>query len=250
LTDFHGFSQNDNQKICKNPSNPCNPCAEKSLTKEDHDKIKAIFVFTFFAVFFFTFFEQAGTSLTFFANEATHLPIFHIFGWEFQMRASFFQSVNPVFVLILAPLFSLLWKKLGRREPSIPNKFGWGLFLQGIAFAVIAVGASVYLTSGTPVSMLWLVALYFFCTSGELCLSPIGLSMVSKLAPAKYMSLLMGVWLTSSFFGNLLAGYLASFYETWVMTTLFSVPAVLSFVFALFMWIMTRKVKEWMHGVE
>ncbi|MDR2627212.1 MAG: peptide MFS transporter [Dysgonamonadaceae bacterium] len=223
--------------------------ANKTLTKGERDKIKAIFTFTFFAVFFFAFFEQAGTSLTFFADEATRLPTFNLFGHTIQIRSSFFQSINPLFVLLLAPLFSMLWSKLGRREPSIPAKFGWGLFLQAIAFAVIAVGASVYLRSG-PVSMLWLVMLYFFCTTGELCLSPIGLSMVTKLAPAKYMSLLMGVWLMSSFFGNLLAGWLASFYEELRLTTLFSVPAVLSMVFAAFMWIMTKRIKVWMHGVK
>ncbi|MDR1679450.1 MAG: peptide MFS transporter [Prevotellaceae bacterium] len=240
------------------------PTENAPLSKDDKDRIKAIFVFTFFAVFFFAFFEQAGTSLTFFADEATRLPSFefdfsniNIFNWEkleepvvFHFRSSFFQSINPVFVLILAPLFSLLWKWLGRREPSIPNKFGWGLLLQGIAFAVIAVGASVYLADGKPVSMLWLVALYFFCTTGELCLSPIGLSMVTKLAPVKFMSLLMGVWLMSSFFGNLLAGFLASYYEELELTSLFSIPAALSVVFAVFMWLMTRKMKAWMHGVK
>jgi len=224
--------------------------ADEPLTKEDKDRIKAIFTFTFFAVFFFAFFEQAGTSLTFFAKEATHLPEINLFGLTtIQMRPSFFQSINPLFILILAPMFSLLWKKLGKREPSIPSKFGWGLMLQGIAFAVIAVGASVYLSNRMPVNMMWLVMLYFFCTTGELCLSPIGLSMVTKLAPAKFMSLLMGVWLMSSFFGNLLAGLLASFYETWELTTLFSVPAVLSVGFAAFIWIMAKRIKIWMHGV-
>ena len=227
------------------------PTQETPLTKEDKDKIKAIFTFTFFAVFFFAFFEQAGTSLTFFADEATRLPEINLFGLTtIQVRSSFFQSINPLFVLILAPAFSYLWRKLGRREPSIPAKFGWGLMLQGIAFAVIAVGASVYISGGKPVSMMWLVMLYFFCTTGELCLSPIGLSMVTKLAPAKFMSLLMGVWLMSSFFGNLLAGLLASFYETWELTTLFSVPAALSIVFAALMFIMTKRVKIWMHGVK
>ncbi len=220
------------------------------LTKEDRDKIKAIFAFTFFAVFFFTFFEQAGTSLTFFADEATRLPKINIFDREFQIHSSLFQSVNPFFVLMLAPLFSSLWRKLDKREPSIPAKFGWGLLLQGVGFAVIAVGASVYLSDKTPVSMMWLVMLYFFCSSGELCLSPIGLSMVTKLAPAKFMSLLMGVWLLSSFFGNLLAGMLASFYEKWELTTLFSIPALLSAVFACFMWLMTKRIKMWMHGIK
>lgn len=220
------------------------------LTKQEKDKIKAIFTFTFFAVFFFAFFEQAGTSLTFFADEATRLPVINLFGLaSFQIRSSFFQAINPVFILLLAPMFSTMWRKLGKKEPSIPVKFGWGLLLQGIAFAIVAVGASVYLKTG-PVSMLWLVMLYFFCTTGELCLSPIGLSMVTKLAPAKYMSMLMGVWLMSSFFGNLLAGQLASLYETWPLTSLFSLPAALSIVFALFMWILSKKVKTWMHGVK
>lgn len=221
----------------------------KPLSREERDKVKAIFTFTFFAVFFFAFFEQAGTSLTFFADGATRLPVFSLFGHTIQVRSSFFQSINPLFVLLLAPLLSMLWGRLGKKEPSIPAKFGWGLFLQAIAFAVITVGAGVYLRTG-PVSMIWLVMLYFFCTSGELCLSPIGLSMVTKLAPVKYMSLLMGVWLMSSFFGNLLAGWLASFYESMKLTTLFSVPAALSLIFAVFMWIMTKQIKIWMHGVK
>ena len=91
---------------------------------------------------------------------------------------------------------------------------------------------------------------YMFCTMGELCLSPVGLSMVSKLAPAKFMSLFMGVWLMASFGGNLLAGWLASYYESWSLTTLFSVPAGLSMLFGVIMWIMTGKIKRWMHGVQ
>ncbi|MBR3899229.1 MAG: MFS transporter, partial [Elusimicrobiaceae bacterium] len=89
-----------------------------------------------------------------------------------------------------------------------------------------------------------------FCTMGELCLSPVGLSMVTKLAPAKFMSLFMGVWLLASFFGNLLAGKLASYYDTWSTTTLFSVPAILSILFGIIMWGMTAKIKRWMHGVK
>lgn len=223
----------------------------KPLTQEDWDKIKAIFTFVFFAVFFFAFFEQAGTSLTFFAEEATNrwinLPIIG----QWQVPTSYFQAVNPVFIVLLAPVYSKMWINMGRKgtEPSIPNKFGWGLFLQGLGFLIIAIAASLFLKSG-PVGMIWIVALYLFCTLGELCLSPVGLSMVTKLAPAKFMSLLMGVWLMSSFFGNLLAGWLASYYESWELTTLFSVPAALSIAFALVMWMMVHKVKYWMHGVK
>ncbi len=157
--------------------------------------------------------------------------------------------MNPIFVVLLAPVFAKLWIKLGDKDPSIPAKFGWGLFLQGLAFAIIAIGAAIYQSSG-PVSALWLVFMYMFCTMGELCLSPVGLSMVTKLAPLKFMSLFMGIWLMGSFFGNLLAGWLASHYESWELTTLFSVPAIGSMLFGVIMWCIARKIKQWMHGVH
>ena len=223
--------------------------AKKPLTEEEKDKIKAIFTFVFFAIFFFAFFEQAGTSLNFFAKEATNLtPVLPFIG-QITLKASYFQAVNPIFVVLFAPIFAKMWLKMGTKDPSIPSKFGWGLFLQGIGFAAIAVGAALYQSSG-PVSAIWLILVYMFCTMGELCLSPVGLSMVTKLAPLKFMSLFMGVWLTASFFGNLLAGWLASYYESWSFTTLFSVPAVMSILFGIVMWIMTRKIKQWMHGVH
>ena len=216
----------------------------KPLTSEEIDKIKAIFTFVFFAIFFFAFFEQAGTSLNFFAEEATKLDLGFI-----KLKASYFQAVNPICVVVFAPIFAKMWIKMGDKNPSIPVKFGWGLFLQGIAFMIIAIGASIYSAKG-PVSALWLVFCYFFCTMGELCLSPVGLSMVTKLAPAKFMSLFMGVWLAASFIGNLLAGQLASYYDKWSLTTLFSVPAVCSILFGVIMWIMAGKVRKWMHGVN
>lgn len=235
--------------VGKNPDEEKVKVEDKPLTPDEWDKIKAIFTFVFFAIFFFAFFEQAGTSLSFFAKESTNLhPVLPFFG-EITLKASYFQAVNPIFVVLFAPIFAKMWIKMGDKELSIPGKFGWGLFLQGLAFVVIAVGASIFLTDG-PVNALWLVLFYMFCTMGELCLSPVGLSMVSKLAPAKFMSLFMGVWLTSSFFGNLLAGWLASYYESWNLTTLFSVPAVLSILFGIVMWIMTGKIRKWMHGTR
>lgn len=203
----------------------------------------------FFAVFFFAFFEQAGTSLNFFAKEATNLhPVLPFIG-EITLKASYFQAVNPIFVVLFAPIFAKLWLRMGDKNPTIPTKFGWGLFLQGIGFAAIVIGASLYTSSG-PVSAIWLILVYMFCTMGELCLSPVGLSMVSKLAPAKFMSLFMGIWLMASFAGNLLAGWLASYYESWELTTLFSVPAIGSMLFGVIMWIMAGKIKRWMHGVQ
>ncbi len=225
-----------------------NAAVNKPLTQEEKDKIKAIFTFVFFAVFFFAFFEQAGTSLNFFAKESINLnPVLPFIG-EVPLKASYFQAVNPIFVVLFAPLFAKLWIKMGDKDPSIPSKFGWGLFLQGIGFTIVAIG-STFIAQG-PVSALWLIFTYMFCTMGELCLSPVGLSMVTKLAPLKFMSLFMGIWLMASFFGNLLAGWLASFYESWSLTTLFSIPAGLSILFGIIMWIMTKKVLYWMHGVK
>ena len=233
----------------KDESAEQNAAADKPLTQEEWDKIKAIFTFVFFAVFFFAFFEQAGTSLNFFAKESTNLnPVLPFIG-EVPLKASYFQAINPIFVVLLAPMFAKLWIKMGDKDPSIPSKFGWGLFLQGIGFTAIVIGASLYAASG-PVSAIWLILVYMFCTMGELCLSPVGLSMVSKLAPAKFMSLFMGIWLMASFAGNLLAGWLASYYESWKLTTLFSVPAIGSMLFGVIMWIMAGKIKRWMHGVQ
>ena len=223
--------------------------ANKPLTQDEWDKIKAIFTFVFFAIFFFAFFEQAGSSLNIFAAEQTNLhPVLPFIG-EITLKASYFQAVNPIFVLLFAPLFAKLWVRLGTKDPSIPAKFGWGLFLQGVGFLAVVIGASLYTSSGR-VSAIWLVLTYMFCTMGELCSSPVRLSMVSKLAPVKFMSLFMGVWLTASFFGNLLAGWLASYYEAWSLTTLFSVPAIMSMLFGVIMWVMAGKVKYWMHGVK
>ena len=152
--------------------------AKKPLTAEEKDKIKAIFTFVFFAIFFFAFFEQAGTSLNFFAKEATNLtPVLPFIG-QITLKASYFQAVNPIFVVLFAPIFAKMWLKMGTKDPSIPSKFGWGLFLQGIGFAAIAVGAALYQSSG-PVSAIWLILVYMFCTMGELCLSPVGLSATS-----------------------------------------------------------------------
>ncbi len=225
---------------------------DKPLTAEDKDKIKAIFTFTFIAIFFFAFFEQAGSSLSKFAQTSIFLPVFNVpFIGALEVKASWFQSINPIAVVILAPLFAKMWINLGNKgkEPSIPVKFGLGVFLTGFGFLVLAIG-SMFLASG-PINMFWLIALYIIHTCGELCLSPVGLSMVSKLAPAKLMSLFMGVWLTASFFGNLLGGYFAAFSAALKsMTTFFAIPAIILMVFGIIVWLFAGKIRRWMHGVN
>jgi POT family proton-dependent oligopeptide transporter len=179
---------------------------DKSLKPFEIKRILVILILVFFVIFFWGAFEQAGASLTLFADRQTDR---HVFGWE--MPAAYFQSVNPLAVIILAPLFSILWGFLFkfRLEPSSPTKMAWGLTLVAIGFAVIAIPVS-NLVPGEKVSMWWLVALYIIHTMGELCLSPIGLSMVSKLAPLRLSSLLMGTWFLGNAAANKFAGTLSA----------------------------------------
>jgi POT family proton-dependent oligopeptide transporter len=157
-------------------------------------------------IFFWGAFEQAGASLTLFAERQTER---HILGTE--MPASYFQSVNPLAVICLAPLFSLLWGFLYKRkmEPSSPKKMAFGLALVALGYLVIALVVK-GLGMGDKVSMWWLFLLYIIHSMGELCLSPIGLSMVSKLAPLRLSSLLMGTWFLANAAANKFAGTLSA----------------------------------------
>ncbi|MFM2207143.1 MAG: hypothetical protein RL213_1118 [Bacteroidota bacterium] len=179
---------------------------DSSLTSEEKSRIWVIFILAFFVIFFWSAFEQAGASLTIFADQQTDR---HLGTWE--MPASWFQSVNPLGIIILAPLFSSLWLALGRKgmEPPSPLKMAMGLVLLCLGYIVIAAGVKGADTS-VKISMWWLIALYVLHTMGELCLSPIGLSMVSKLAPARFASLLMGTWFLANAAANKLAGSLSA----------------------------------------
>jgi proton-dependent oligopeptide transporter, POT family len=181
---------------------------DKSLTKVEKQRIGVIYIVAFFVIFFWAAFEQAGASLTFFAAEQTNRSVF---GWS--MPASWFNSFNAVFIVILAPLISIMWTKLSKRglEPASPYKQAYGLFLLALGYVFIAVGVD-GVEPGVKVSMIWLTGLYFIHTVGELFLSPIGLSMVNKLAPVRFASLLMGVWFLSTAAANNFAGFLSSFY--------------------------------------
>ncbi len=187
---------------------PASIIVDKSLTKEEKQRIWVIFIIAFFVIFFWSAFEQAGASLTFFAQEQTDR---HLFNWE--IPSSYFQSINAVAIVIFAPIFAWLWTKLGasNREPSSPVKQSLGLFLLAVGYLIIAVGVK-DLDPSVKVSMFWLVTLYTVHTFGELCLSPIGLSMVVKLAPVRFASLLMGVWFLSTATANKFAGDLSSLY--------------------------------------
>jgi POT family proton-dependent oligopeptide transporter len=188
-----------------------------TLGREERDRVSAIFILALFVVFFWMAFEQAGSSMTVFAARSTDRAAP---GWlasltgDALLPAAWFQALNPAFILLLAPLFSVLWRRLdaGARAPSTPLKMALGLLLLGAGFAVLTLGAGLA-DAGVAVSPGWLVAAYLLHTLGELCLSPAGLAMVTRLAPLRFASLLMGTWFLANFAANLLGGYLAGTLE-------------------------------------
>jgi POT family proton-dependent oligopeptide transporter len=179
------------------------------LTREEQQRIVAIFILAFFNLFFWSAYEQAGSSMNFFALERTNRVLF---GWE--INTSWFQSVNSLVIILFAPLFALVWTRLGRRgrEPSTPMKFVISLVLVSAGFVFLVIGA-MRSEGGARVSPLWLITAITLHTWGELCLSPVGLSMVTRLAPARLASFLMGAWWFSFFLSDTLAGFLASLVE-------------------------------------
>jgi POT family proton-dependent oligopeptide transporter len=180
--------------------------SDKSLSSTEKDRVGVIFIVSFFVIFFWSAFEQAGASLTFFAEEQTNRQL-----GSFRVPASFFQSLNSTFVVVFAPVFAWLWIKLGKREPSSPTKMAIGLMLLAFGYLWIAFGVK-DVSANVKVSMIWLVGMYAMHTWGELCLSPIGLSLVNKLAPLKFASLLMAVWFLANAAANKLAGVLSTLY--------------------------------------
>jgi len=180
--------------------------SDKTLNALEKKKVSVIFVVSFFVIFFWSAFEQAGASLTFFAEEQTNRTL-----GAYTIPSSFFQSLNSTFVVAFAPIFAWLWLKLGKYEPGSPAKMALGLFLLALGYLWIAFGVH-NVASGVKVSMIWLTGMYALHTCGELCLSPIGLSLVNKLAPIKFASLLMAVWFTANAFANKFAGVLSGLY--------------------------------------
>jgi proton-dependent oligopeptide transporter, POT family len=187
----------------------------------------AILVLFLASALFWSAFEQAGSSLNLFAERATNR---NVLGFVFP--AAWFQFVQPLFVIALAPVFAWLWIALRHHEPSIPTKFSLGLLFGGLAFAILIPAAKAN-AAGVLVSPWWLTATYFLQTLGELCLSPVGLSAITKLAPARVAGLMMGVWFLSISLGEYLAGRAASLYESLTVPTLFGVVTAFALIAAV-----------------
>jgi POT family proton-dependent oligopeptide transporter len=187
---------------------PVTILTDPTLTAREKQKIYVIFILSFFVIFFWGTFEQAGASLTFFADEQTDRTL-----GSSVVPASYFQSANALFIIIFAPIFAVLWTWMGKRgtEPSSPLKMAISLMLMAVGYLIIAFGVK-GVDASTKVSMFWLITMYMVHTFAELCLSPIGLALVNKLAPARFASLLMAVWFLATAAGNKLAGVLSGLY--------------------------------------
>lgn len=175
---------------------------------EDRGPTASIFIFLVFNIFFWLAFEQAGSSMNIFAEEKTDLRVTE----SWSVPATWLQSVNPGVIIFMGPVFAGLWTALGKRgrNPSQPAKIGIGLILLGLGFGVLTWGATTATAPGAKAHVLFLLVTYFIHTLGELCLSPTGLSYVTKAAPRRYVSLLMGIWFVSSFVANLAGGLIAA----------------------------------------
>ena len=217
---------------------------KKPLTQVEKDRLRVIFMLFVFVVLFWASFEQAGGLMNIYASEKTDRMV-----GAFEVPAGWFQSLNPLYIVILAPIFSLLWIKLGSKNPATPVKMVFGLLLTALGF-LFMVGAVVEQQSSGLASMWWLCAAYLFHTMGELCISPVGLSMTTKLSPLRLASLMMGVWFLINFFANLLAGVIGSFAEELGEMSIFGGIAIANVVFALILWPLSGRLIVWMHGAE
>jgi len=219
---------------------------KKPLTIEEKDKLRVVFVLFIFVVLFWTSFEQAGGLMTIYANDKTDRVISFL---AFEVPTGWFQSLNPIYIVLLAPLFAAMWVRLGPKNPSTPIKMVFGLILTSIGF-LFMVGAVYDQQANGLASIWWLVLAYLFHTMGELCISPVGLSLVTKLSPLRLASLMMGVWFLINFFANTLAGYIGAFAEDLGELAIFGGIAVTNLVFALILWPLSPKLIDWMHGAE
>ncbi|MBW8190766.1 peptide MFS transporter [Neiella marina] len=245
------------------------------LSKVERDRIKVIFVLGLFTIVFWAGFEQAGGLMNIYTDKFTDRMI-----GDFEVPTAWFQSVNAFFIVLFAPIFALLWTRLGKRDPSSPVKFAIGLLFLGLGF-LFMLGASAEIAGGNAKSsMLWIIGAYLFHTLGELCLSPVGLSMVTKLAPIKLASLFMGLWFFFTGLANKVAALVGAMIgvhggeadfaaacandanvqacidaakEAAMIDKSFSIfggLVITGVVSAIILYLLSDKLIDWMHGAE
>jgi proton-dependent oligopeptide transporter, POT family len=213
-------------------------------TSAERKRLYAILALFLAATVFWSEFEQAGSTLNLFADRATRTSIL---GWEFP--SGYFQSLQPMFIITLAPVFAWIWIRLGARQPTSPAKFALGLIFVGAGFAILVVAAQLA-ENGVKVSPWWLVGTYLLHTLGELSLSPVGMSAFTKLAPGRVAGLMMGVFYLAISGGNFIGGRLASLYGSMPLPQLFGLIAAVGIGGGLMMFALTPPIKRLMGDVN
>ena len=228
------------------------------LTRQEKERIAVIFIFFFFAVFFFAGMEQAGASFNLYANKYIDRTIF---GRE--IPTPWLQMINPFFVIILAPVFAYFWNTRLGQALNTPLKMGLGLIVLGIGFWFMLIagfqrgatwegGLTIVDNSNEMVkaSMIWMILTYLLHTIGELSLSPVGLSIVTKLSPARFASLFMGVWIMAAAFANMLAGLISSYVVELGASTVFASISAFVMILGILMVSLNKVIERMMHGVR
>ena len=219
--------------------------------KQEKQRISVIFILLIFAVFFWAGFEQAGSSLSLYTDKYIDRSI-----GSFEIPTSWFQSVSPLFIVTLAPVFTLFWASPIGRRLTTPVKMGIGMIILGAGF-LFMIGAVAERSANGDVNdvnnkaaLMWLIMTYLLHTIGELCISPVGLSVVTKLSPPKLASVLMAVWMLSSFFANIVGGYIASYVETMGAGEVFTYIAGFVSVCGVLLILLNKVILKLMHGVK
>ena len=209
---------------------------DRSWTRDERGRLFVIFVFFACATLFWGVFEQAGSTLNLFADRSTRNQLL-----GFGFPSSWFQSLNALFIIVFAPVLAWLWVRLARRQPSSPAKFAFGLIGVGVGFMIL-VPASIAARDGVLVTPMWLSAVYLVHTLAELCLSPVGLSSMTTLAPPRVVGSMMGVWFLGASIGNFMAGQMATFYESMPLERLFGAVSVLPIVAGVVMLLFSKRL--------
>jgi POT family proton-dependent oligopeptide transporter len=217
---------------------------EGTLTAQEWKRLAAVGILFVFSAIFWGAYEQSGSTLNLFADRYTRLSLV---GRSFP--STWFQAVPAIFVIVLAPLMAALWLRLGSEQPSSPAKFAIGLLFASLSFFFLIHAASTA-QLGTRVSPWWLIGSYFIMEIGELALSPVGLSVVTKLAPTRIVGSMMGVWFLSIAVGDKLAGWTAGFFETLPLTTLFGYVAVITLIAAGILAVLVAPIRKLMGGIQ
>jgi proton-dependent oligopeptide transporter, POT family len=207
-------------------------------SRDERKRLVVIVVLFAGAAIFWSAFEQAASTLNLFARDNTNNSIF---GFSFPSGA--FQSVNALMIIALAPVFAWFWVRLGNHDPSSPTKFAFGLLFVGLGFAVM-IGAAQAAAGGARVSPMWLTVTYLLHTIGELCLSPVGLSSMTRLAPDRVKGMMMGVWFLAASVGNLIAGRVAGLYQSFSLSQLFGAVTAFAIVASLVMFALVAPIRR------